>query len=100
MTEIIKTTTTENLTEEKKKMYKLMSENYYSEAKRLEIHISSLKKKLDEKPAPEVADLLEKSVKLYREEVREILSNALKLARYVSPPPQHPSLLRRERDAS
>jgi hypothetical protein len=77
-----------------------LSEDYYLAAERIGIHIDKLKAELKARPEPETAEDLKQRIETLRKEKNELTSVAGKLMRDAAPPPIHPSLLRRERDAS
>lgn len=77
-----------------------LSDVYYKEAEQLEAYISKLKAEIRSRPEPDKLYSLEKRLEILRSERRELLSTALKLSKLASPPPAHPSILYREREAS
>lgn len=77
-----------------------LSDVYYKEAEQLEAYIDKLKSEIRSRPEPDKLYSLEKRLEILRSERRELLSTALQLAKLASPPPAHPSILYREREAS
>lgn len=77
-----------------------LSDVYYKEAERLEAYIDKLKDEIKSRPEPDKLYTLEKRLEILRSERRELLSTALQLSKLASPPPAHPSILHREREAS
>jgi hypothetical protein len=98
-TAMTKITETALITEEQNPL-RLMSEAYDRDAHELEIYIGKLKEQIKSKPEPDELDRLERLLRVCKDECRDLLSSAIHMKRLASPPPTHPSLLRRERDAS